>query len=89
VALSGGDLVTQIIEPVSIAANDKVTATSPGATRFTLKFTAKTGQFTGSFMFNGTTRAFGGAVLQSGNSGLGVFQEESGQTGAVLLQKTP
>jgi hypothetical protein len=87
VTFSADHITTPIVEPITISPGDVVTTTGP--TPFTLKFTAATGQFTGAFPDNGTPRTFAGALLQSGSTGLGLFQEPSGQTGSVLLQATP
>ena len=87
VTFSGGDLVTPLMEPVSIDSRDRVTP--GGALPFTLKFTSGTGLFTGSFPDNGSVRVFAGAVLQSGSTGMGLFEEKSGQTGSVLLSPAP
>ncbi len=76
-----------VVVPVSIGAKEKVAA--EGAARFSLKFAAKTGLFTGSFEDNGGARPFEGAVLQSGSSGLGLFQDAAGQTGSVLFEENP
>jgi uncharacterized repeat protein (TIGR03803 family) len=89
VTFSAGDLTTSVVEPISInlGLRDQVTTTGP--TPFTLKFTAATGLFTGTFPDSGAPRPFTGAVLQSGSTGLGLFQEPSGATGSVLLRTTP
>jgi hypothetical protein len=89
VTFTGGDLTSPFVEHIGINSHDQVTA--EGVTPFTLKFTAGTGLFTGTFPDNGVTRTFTGAVLQSGSSGAGLFQEPapSGATGSVLLQGTP
>jgi hypothetical protein len=75
------------MEPVSIDSRDRVTP--GGALPFTLKFTSGTGLFTGSFPDNGSVRVFAGAVLQSGSTGMGLFEEKFGQTGSVLLSPAP
>ena len=86
VTFSGADIGTPIVMPVTIDAKGKVTSTGAGA--FTLKFTPKTGLFTGRFQDNGSMRAFSGAMLQSESLGLGLFQDGSGQTGSVVLEPT-
>jgi hypothetical protein len=86
VTFSGGDLVTALIEPIGINSHGLVTP--GGATPFTLKFTSKSGLFSGSFPDYGTVRSFSGAVLQSGSYGMGLFEEKSGQTGSVVIEPT-
>jgi hypothetical protein len=85
VTFSGLDLGNPVVEPISIVSGRIIPG---GATPFTLKFTAGTGLFTGSFPDHGVTRAFAGAVLQSGSTGMGLFQEPSGATDSVVLQAT-
>jgi len=84
VTFSGADLANPVMKSVSIGAKDKVIY--GGTDKFSLTFTAVNGLFTGSFLDNGIARSFTGAVIQSGSSGMGLFQEKSGQTGSVLFQ---
>jgi hypothetical protein len=71
--------------PVSINTEDKVT-TATG--KFTLKFTQKTGLFTGKFEDNGNLLPFAGAVIQSGSFGMGLFKDANGETSPVLFEET-
>jgi hypothetical protein len=87
ITFSGADLTGPVVKSVSISSNDKVTYT--GADKFSLSFTAHNGLFSGKFSDNGTARPFTGAVLQSGSSGVGLFEEKSGQTGSVLIAPSP
>jgi hypothetical protein len=82
---SGGDLTASKVEAVTITDKDKVTP-SPSATDLSIKFASGSGLFSGRFSDNGTTRSFDGAILQSGTTGLGLFQEKSGETGSVVIQ---
>jgi hypothetical protein len=55
-----------------------------------MKLSPATGLFTGSFLDAGSMkRAFSGAILQGQSLGYGFFQEPTGATGGVFLQKTP
>jgi len=84
VTFSGADIVNPVTKTVTISPTDKVTY--PGTDKFSLTFVPSSGLFNGSFMDNTTRRAFSGVVLQSGDFGLGLFQEPNGQTGSVVLR---
>lgn len=84
VMFTGGNLTGVLSNTVTIAPNYAVTATG-----LTLKLTAKTGLFTGSFTHPGTGKAtkFEGTVLQLQNGGAGYFLG-SNQCGAVTIVPT-
>jgi hypothetical protein len=87
IIFSGGDLNAGVAKALTISPKDKVTYA--GSDKFSLTFASHTGLFSGSFSDTGTLRHFAGAVLQSGSSGVGLFQEKSGKTGSVILQGAP
>jgi len=83
VTVSGAGLASNIVQPVTLDANGKITGTNP----LGLKVTVKTGLFSGNFKPPGssTTIKFSGLLLQAQGSGAGLFQTTAGQTGGVTL----
>jgi len=94
VTFSGADAFPSVTKSVTVAVKGKTdTATNvgvnTGSNRFFLNFAPTTGLFSGTFVDNSVTRVFTGAVLKSGSSGMGLFQDATGQTGSVVIQESP
>ena len=88
VTLSGGGLVSSLVQTVALDAAGKVIVTPPVIDAFTLKLMPKTGQITGSFKppMGGKAIPFAGLLLQEQAGGVGLFQTATGQTGGVTLE---
>jgi hypothetical protein len=88
--LGGGNLLSNIVKSVIIAANGSVTVSPTGSDKLTLKVNPTTGQFSGSFLNPGVgkTTKLSGSFLQSDDSAAGFFPGTN-QTGFVVLEPAP
>jgi hypothetical protein len=90
IIFSGGDLGSSAPRSLLISKTGAVTPASTLGGAFSLRYSASTGLFTGSFLDLGNKpRTFTGALLQSQDEGFGYFQETTGLTGSVVLQSGP
>jgi hypothetical protein len=87
VSATGAEVTFGGAMPVSVSISAKDVVTTSGTSPLTLKFTQKTGLFTGKFEDNGNLLPFAGAVLQSGSFGMGLFKDANGETSPVLLEE--
>ena len=88
--LGGGNLQSNLVKSVVIAATGSVTVSPADVDQLTLKINPTTGQFSGGFLNPavGKTTKLSGMLLQPDNSGAGFFQG-SNQTGFVVLDPVP
>jgi hypothetical protein len=88
--LGGGNLESNLVKTVVIAANGGVTVSPIGADKLTLKVNPITGQFSGSFLNPavGKSTKLSGSLLQSDDSAAGFFQGTN-QTGFVIVEPGP
>ncbi len=88
--LGGGNLESNLVKTVVIAASGSVTVSPTGGDKLTLKVNPTTGQFSGSFLSPavGKTTKLAGTFLQSDNSAAGFFQGTN-ETGFVILEPAP
>lgn len=88
--LGGGNLQSNLVKSVVIAANGSVTVSPIDVDKLTLKINPTTGQISGGFLHPlvGKTSKLSGTLLQTDNSGAGSFQG-SNQTGFVILEPGP
>jgi len=84
--LSKGDLRTSITHRIQLGDRDSVTILDPGRSDLQFKINRKKGTFSGQFTHNADeeNRKFQGALIQSNQSGRGVFIGQH-QTGSVEL----
>jgi hypothetical protein len=88
--LGGGNLQSNLVKSVVIAANGSVTVSPAGVDKLTLKISPTTGQFSGSFVNPaiGKSTKLSGLLLQDDDSGSGYFPGTN-QTGFVIFEPTP
>jgi hypothetical protein len=88
--LGGGNLQSNLVKSVVIAANGSVTVSPAGVDKLTLKISPTTGQFSGSFVNPavGKSTKLSGLLLQDDDSGSGYFPGMN-QTGFVIFEPTP
>lgn len=88
--LGGGNLESNFVKSVVIAANGSVTVSPTGSDKLTLKINPTTGQFSGSFLNPavGKTSKLSGTFLQSDNSAAGFFPGTN-ETGFVTIEPSP
>jgi hypothetical protein len=88
--LGGGNLQSNLVKTVVIAASGSVTVSPLGSDKLTLKVSPTTGQFSGSFLNPavGKSTKLSGTFLQSDDSAAGFFQGTN-QTGFVVLEPGP
>jgi uncharacterized repeat protein (TIGR03803 family) len=88
--LGGGNLESNLVKSVVIAASGSVTASPTGSDKLTLKVNPTTGQFSGSFLnpADGKTTKLSGSLLQNDNSAAGFFPGTN-QTGFVTIEPGP
>ena len=88
--LGGGNLESNLVKNIVIAANGNVTVSPTGNDKLTLKINPTTGQFSGGFLNPavGKTSKLSGLLLQTDNSGAGFFQGTN-QTGFIMFVPSP
>jgi uncharacterized repeat protein (TIGR03803 family) len=88
--LGGGNLQSNLVKSVVIAANGSVTVSPIGSDKLTLKINPTTGQFSGGFLNPavGKTTKLSGFLLQTNNTAAGFFLGTN-QTGFVILEPVP
>jgi hypothetical protein len=88
--LGDGNLTGVLSNLVTVASNNTVTVLSGDVTNLTLKFTPKTGLFSGGFRHpaTGKTTKFQAAVLQLQNFGAGYFLGTN-ESGYVTIEPVP
>ena len=88
--LGGGNLQSNLVKSVVIAANGNVTVSPADVDKLTLKVNPTTGQFSGSFVNPavGKSTKVSGTFLQSDGSADGFFQGTN-QTGFVTIEPDP
>jgi hypothetical protein len=88
--LSGGNLQSNLVKNVVIAANGSVTVSPTGADKLTLKVNTTKGQISGGFLNpdTGKTSKLAGTFLQSNSSAAGFFPGTN-QTGFAIVEPGP
>ena len=88
--LGGGNLQSNLVKTVVIAASGSVTVSPLGSDKLTLKVSPTTGQFSGSFLNPavGKSTKLSGTFLQSDDSAAGFFQGTN-ETGFVVIEPGP
>jgi uncharacterized repeat protein (TIGR03803 family) len=88
--LGGGNLQSNLVKSVVIAANGSVTVSPVGSDKLTLKINPITGQLSGGFLNPavGKTAKLSGFLLQTNNSAAGFFLGTN-QSGFVTLEPVP
>ena len=88
--LGGGNLQSNLVKNVVIAATGKVTVSPTDTDKLTLKISPTTGQFSGSFIHPaiGKSSKLNGLLLQDDNLGAGYFPGTN-QTGFFVYEPSP
>ena len=88
--LGGGNLASNLVKNIVIAANGSVAVSPTGDDKLTLKINPTTGQFSGGFLNPavGKTSKLTGLLLQTDNSGAGLFQGTN-ETGFIMFVPSP
>ena len=88
--LGGGNLQSNLVKNVVIAATGKVTVSPIDTDKLTLKISPTTGQFSGSFIHPavGKSTKLNGLFLQDDDSGAGYFTGTN-QTGFFIFEPSP
>ncbi len=88
--LGGGNLQSNLVKSVVIAASGSVTVSPVGSDKLTLKINPTTGQLSGSFLNPavGKTTKLTGLLVQTTNSAAGFFPGTN-QTGFVTIEPVP